>query len=56
MDSLQELIADMDARFTSGNSVPVRVTHLHATKWAEIRAALEAAQALQAAQEGGGNA
>lgn len=46
-ERLQALIADMDSRFTSGNSVPVRVTHLHATKWAEIRAALEAATALQ---------
>lgn len=53
MDSLQDVIADMDLRFKSGNSVPVRVTQLTDARWAEIRAVLEAAAALQAAPEGG---
>ena len=52
-ERLQDVIAEMDLRFKSGNSVPVRTVQLTAERWAEIRAALVAAQALQAAPEGG---
>ena len=35
--SITQFIADMDLRFTSGNSVPVQRAHIDAKEWAELR-------------------
>lgn len=39
------LLDKIDARFRSGNSVPVERTNITASEWAELRATLEAAEA-----------
>lgn len=43
----QAVLSRIDARFRSGNSVPVERANITASEWGELRAALEAAEAAR---------